>query len=94
MNSLPHLQSASETSGLKTPHGRVVAKIVCAVLPCDTLVQYAAYCFPSFGREMVSFDSDYSGGDGASPLFSQVSDTSLPLNMLGGSSGKDLVDLG
>lgn len=43
---------------------------------------------------MVSFDSDYSGGDGASPLFSQVSDTSLPLNMLWGSSGKDLVDLG
>lgn len=47
MNSQPHLQPASETSGLKTPHGRVVAKIVCAVWPCDTLVQYAAYRVPS-----------------------------------------------
>ena len=40
----------------------------------DTLVQYAAYLIPSlslFGGfwGMVSFDSDYSGGDDASPLF-------------------------
>ena len=43
----------------------------------DTLVQYAAYCasclpHPSGWEEMgaVSFDSDHSGGDGASPFFS------------------------
>ena len=44
----------------------------------DTLVQYAAYwlSFSAVAVEkmLVSFDSDYSGGDDASPLFSpQVS---------------------
>ncbi|KAE8349763.1 hypothetical protein BDV28DRAFT_140515 [Aspergillus coremiiformis] len=64
------------------PLGRVVAKIVCAgFISCDTLVQYAACQYPPFPfpfpweREgvMVSFDSDYSGWDGASSFFSQVS---------------------
>lgn len=74
---LPHLHLASETSGgwkrglavsFLEPHGRVGAEIVCD----DTLVQYAAYLalLSSIGGEwMVSFDSDHSGGDGASPFF-------------------------
>lgn len=97
MNSQPHLQPASETSGLKTPHGRVVAKIVCAMtgvrphlvrhlsairsIPCFAI----SFCpFPS-GKgerwEMVSFDSDYSDGDGALPSFFKVSLFSPPRSL-------------
>lgn len=67
--------------GLKTPvhtpHGRVVAKIVCVIyiyicmtLECNT--QHTVFFLSSFrGKgKMVSFDSDYSDGDGASPSFS------------------------
>ena len=71
------------------PHGRVGAEIVCD----DTLVQYAAYLalLPSVGGEwMVSFDSDHSGGDGASPFFfSGQFFTILPLfAVVLGSAGK------
>lgn len=56
------------------PLGRVGAEIVCE----NTLVQYAAYLTLllflelRFGMrgQMVSFDSDHSGGSGASPFFS------------------------
>lgn len=71
------------------PHGRVVAKIVCALgfepgvrhfsairsMPFPVLPR----CSPSYGgglggrMGLVSFDSDYSGGGGASLLFSEVS---------------------
>lgn len=38
---------------------------------CDTLVQYAA-CLSCLFDGRVSFDSDYSGGDGASLFFRSV----------------------
>lgn len=66
-------------------YGRAVAKIVCAIIWYDTLVQYAAcssfaFLLCSFGPQgwegegeggrWAQFDSDYSGGDGASLFFS------------------------
>ena len=57
-------------------YGRAVAKIVC-LFPFlgsgDTLVQYAAclFGFPLRGEPAAQFDSDYSGGEGASILLSR-----------------------
>lgn len=67
-------------------YGRAVAKIVCLFFPFwggtgDTLVQYAA-CLSVFLCEeepVAQFDSDYSGGEGASIyLILQVCRLSLP----------------
>ena len=59
-------------------------------------MQYAAYCVLLFssgeGGGLVSFDSDYSGGDDASPFFSSGQFvSSLSLCVLGGVSGKGFV---
>ena len=60
-------------------YGRAVAKIVYALSGYVTLVQYAACpnprcCCHDKSRKRTQFDSDYSGGDGASTLLSlQVS---------------------
>ena len=89
---MAHLHPASETSGDSKPHGRVGAKIVCDA----TSVQYAAYLASSVSlvgtEDPVSFDSDHSGGDGASPFFFFRSVCSLffsvPGCIIAGGSGK------
>lgn len=58
-------------------------------LECNTQHTVSLFSFWERG-ELVSFDSDYSGGDDASLFFLQVSFTSLPV-CGGGASGKGFV---
>lgn len=74
------------------------AKMVCPLplreVGTMTLVQYAAYpivllLFGGLGRWTVSFDSDYSGEDGASSLFLlQVSSSPFPICFYWGIGGR------